>query len=97
MKKILVVDDEPKIVKIISSYLKQKNYKTIIAYTGQEALDSFKQHEPDLIILDLMLPDITGEAILEVLGDLPEDNIHCAFLAAETLQAALDACMREKI
>jgi nitrogen fixation NifU-like protein len=39
------------------------------------------------------LSDITGETILEVLGGLPEDNVHCAFLAAETLQAALDTCM----
>jgi nitrogen fixation NifU-like protein len=38
--------------------------------------------------------DITGEAILEVLGNLPEDDVHCAFLAAETLQAALGACMK---
>jgi NifU-like protein involved in Fe-S cluster formation len=36
--------------------------------------------------------DVTGEMILEVLEGLPEDNVHCAFLAAETLQAALDAC-----
>ena len=38
--------------------------------------------------------DITGEAILEVLGNLPEKDLHCAFLAAETLQAALGACMK---
>ncbi|MBW1740612.1 MAG: iron-sulfur cluster assembly scaffold protein [Deltaproteobacteria bacterium] len=39
------------------------------------------------------VPDIDGEAILKVLGGLPEDDVHCAFLAAETLQTALDACM----
>ncbi len=38
--------------------------------------------------------DVTGEAILEMLGGIPEDDIHCAFLAAETLRAALDACMK---
>jgi nitrogen fixation NifU-like protein len=38
------------------------------------------------------LSNVTGESILEVLGGLPEDDIHCAFLAAETLQAALAAC-----
>jgi nitrogen fixation NifU-like protein len=38
--------------------------------------------------------DITGEAILEVLGDLPEKDVHCAFLAAEALQASLKACMK---
>ena len=37
---------------------------------------------------------VTGEMILEVLEGLPEDNVHCAFLAAETLQAALEACTR---
>jgi len=42
------------------------------------------------------LSDVTGETILDVLGGLPEDNIHCAFLAAETLQAALVACMKPK-
>ncbi len=39
------------------------------------------------------LSAITGETILDVLGGLPEDNVHCAFLAAEALQAALEACM----
>ena len=43
------------------------------------------------------LADITGETILEVLGGLPEDDVHCAFLAAETLQAALDACMKASV
>ena len=38
--------------------------------------------------------DITGEAILQVLGHLPEEDLHCAFLAAKTLQAALGACMK---
>jgi nitrogen fixation NifU-like protein len=40
--------------------------------------------------------DVTGEMILEVLEGLPEDNVHCAFLAAETLQAALKACTRTR-
>lgn len=39
------------------------------------------------------LSGVTGETILEVLGGLPEDNVHCAFLAAEALQAAVDACI----
>jgi len=62
-KKILVVDDESKIVEIVSSYLKQKDYDVIKAYTGKEAIALFERDEPDLIILDLMLPDITGEEI----------------------------------
>ncbi len=45
-----------------------------------------KQPEP--------VSDITGEWILEILVDLPEKEVHCAFLAAEALQAALKACMK---
>ena len=40
--------------------------------------------------------DVTGETILKVLGGLPEDDVHCGFLAAETLQAAVDDCMNRK-
>ena len=41
-----------------------------------------------------LVADVTGDEILEVLGGLPEDDVHCAFLAAQTLQSALDACMK---
>ena len=41
--------------------------------------------------------DVTGETILKVLGGLPEDDVHCAFLAAETLQEAIDDCMHQNV
>ena len=60
MKKILVVDDEKKIVEIIKAYLERESYQVIIAFDGKAALDlALKQH-PDLIILDLMLPEMSG-------------------------------------
>ena len=60
MKKILVVDDEKKIVEIIKAYLERESYQVIIAFDGKTALDlALKQH-PDLIILDLMLPEMSG-------------------------------------
>ncbi len=60
MKKILVVDDEKKIVEIIKAYLEKEGYQVITAFDGKTAIEAaFKQH-PDLVILDLMLPEISG-------------------------------------
>jgi len=60
MKKILVVDDEKKIVEIIRAYLEKDGYQVIEAYNGKAAIDAVKIHKPDLVILDLMLPEISG-------------------------------------
>jgi DNA-binding response OmpR family regulator len=60
MKKILVVDDEKKIVEIIKAYLEREGFLTLIAFDGQTALDLALNQHPDLIILDLMLPEISG-------------------------------------
>jgi len=60
MKKILVVDDEKKIVEIIRAYLEKDGYQVIEAYNGKAAIDAVKIHKPDLVIHDLMLPEISG-------------------------------------
>lgn len=66
-KKILVVDDEIKIVEIIKSYLEKAGYTPICGYDGKEALRLFDQHSPVLVVLDLMLPDMTGEEVCKTL------------------------------
>lgn len=66
-RRILVVDDEPKIVDVIKSYLEKNGYAVATACGGREALEKFKNENPSLIILDWMLPDITGEEICRVL------------------------------
>jgi len=66
-KKILVVDDEVKIVEIVKSYLENSGYAVYEAYNGKEALDKFEKENPALIVLDLMLPDMTGEEICKTL------------------------------
>lgn len=60
---ILVVDDEDKIVEVIRSYLEKEGYRVVPAYTGSQALELFQRHAPSLVVLDLMLPDITGEQV----------------------------------
>jgi DNA-binding response OmpR family regulator len=61
--KILVVDDEVKIVEAVKAYLENSKYQVFTAYDGEEALKQFEKVNPDLVVLDLMLPKITGEEL----------------------------------
>lgn len=63
--KILVVDDEVKIVDAVKAYLENSGYIVFTAFDGEEALNQFEKVNPDLVVLDLMLPKITGEEICQ--------------------------------
>jgi two-component system response regulator AtoC len=58
--KILIVDDEQSLTKILTKFLEQNGYETHSAYTGQEGLEKNEVLKPDVILVDLLLPDITG-------------------------------------
>ncbi|MDR0653755.1 MAG: response regulator transcription factor [Synergistaceae bacterium] len=62
-KKILIIDDEAKIVEMVKAYLEAEGYAVCTAENGVEALARNREYTPDLIILDLMLPDIAGEQV----------------------------------
>jgi len=62
-RRVLVVDDEPKITEVVGSYLRRAGYEPVSAAAGTEALEMFERERPVLVILDLMLPDITGEEV----------------------------------
>lgn len=62
-KKILVVDDERGIVNALKIFLESDNYKVVEAYTGDGAIRKARNEVPDLILLDIMLPDMTGYEI----------------------------------
>ena len=79
-KKILVVDDEKKIVDIVKAYLEREGYRTIVAYDGKVALDLARTEVPDLIILDLMLPEISGWDVCRTL--LAKSNVPIIMLTA---------------
>lgn len=68
-KVILVVDDEPRIVRVLSDYLRASGYEIFEAFDGEEALDVFSAHntEIDLILLDVMMPKMDGTEVLEEL------------------------------
>ena len=58
--KILIVDDQAMMLKLMSHPLEQDGYTIVTAMTGQEALQKIQNEQPNLVILDLMLPDISG-------------------------------------
>jgi len=71
---ILVVDDEPSIREVVSLYLRRAGYQVLIADDGQTALQTLEESMPDLVVLDLMLPQIDGLEIMRRLraqGDTP--------------------------
>ena len=71
IKRILIVDDEEGIVKMVKMYLEHHHYEVITANDGQEGLDKAKVDKPDLIVLDLMLPRMNG---YKVCGLLKKDT-----------------------
>jgi signal transduction histidine kinase/CheY-like chemotaxis protein len=65
--KVLVVDDEPDHVELISKILREEGYQITKAYDGEGAIESIKHSKPDLIILDLMMPNVSGFDVIEYL------------------------------
>ena len=64
---ILVVDDDKKIVDLVTLYLRRDGYGVLPAYDGQEALDVARRKQPDLVVLDLMLPALSGMDVCKLL------------------------------
>jgi two-component system alkaline phosphatase synthesis response regulator PhoP len=59
-QQILVVDDDPEIVRLVRGYLEQEGYRVLVAYDGETALHILRRERADLVVLDLMLPDRDG-------------------------------------
>ena len=84
-KTILIVDDEPDIVEILRYNLEKAGYTTLRALNGLDAVNLAKQHHPDLILLDVMLPDMDGIQTCETIRSNPElQGTIIAFLTARS-------------
>lgn len=70
-KKILIADDEPDILEIIQFNLQKEGYEVLTAKNGDEALEQAKKHQPDLIILDIMMPGKNGIDVCNILRMQP--------------------------
>ncbi|MGA2670495.1 MAG: response regulator transcription factor [Dehalococcoidia bacterium] len=81
-KKVLVVDDDVKTVELVRLYLDRDGYQVLTAYNGVEALHLAHENYPDLIVLDLMLPDIDGLEVCRTLRR--ESDVPIIMLTART-------------
>jgi len=80
--KILVADDEPNIVKLLRLYLREEGYEIVAARNGREALERFRAESPDLVLLDLMMPELGG---FEVCTEIRrESDVPVIMLTART-------------
>ncbi|MEG0754048.1 MAG: response regulator transcription factor [Angelakisella sp.] len=68
--KVLIVDDEPGIVNLIRLNLKLEGYDTVCAGSGREAIAAYAEHSPDIVLLDIMLPDMDGYDVLRAIQEL---------------------------
>lgn len=83
MRKILVVDDEPKLVELLKARLEANQYKVITAFSGTEALAKIRQEEPSLIILDVVMPGMDGgELAKNLMADDKTSSIPIIFLTS---------------
>jgi two-component system alkaline phosphatase synthesis response regulator PhoP len=81
-KKILVVDDDTKTVELVKLYLNRDGYRVLTAYDGNEALRLARESQPDLIVLDLMLPGIDGLEVCRTLRN--KSDVPIIMLTART-------------
>ena len=69
--KLLVIDDDPNICDLLKFYFENEGYEVKTANDGIEGLSYFKMYEPDLVLLDLMLPGLSGEELLPLIKNVP--------------------------
>ncbi|WP_018665120.1 response regulator transcription factor [Heyndrickxia acidiproducens] len=84
MTKILVVDDEKVILEVLEAYFEKESWEISFATNGIEALKKVKEESPDLIVLDLMLPDISGEEVCRLVRK--ESDIPIIMLTAKSAE-----------
>jgi len=83
--KILIIDDEPDIVETVSYMLKSRDYAVITALDGLEGLEKARTERPDLILLDIMMPDISGyDVCIKLKSDDSTKNIPIIMISAKS-------------
>ena len=80
-KKILVIDDDPRLVKLVDYSLTQEGYEVYKAYDGQEGLRQMYSHQPDLVILDIMMPRMDGWQVCRRIREM--SNVPIIMLTAK--------------
>lgn len=73
-KKVLIVDDEPSIIVPLQFLMEQNGYEVMVAFSGEEAMETIGECHPNLILLDIMLPIIDGFEVCQRVRENPEWN-----------------------
>jgi CheY-like chemotaxis protein len=90
-KTILVADDDPDILSIVSMSLETQGYTVYKATNGREAVDLAKQHHPDLVLMDMMMPIVSGyEAVTEIKADAATRDITIVGLSAKAMATDME-------
>lgn len=90
-KAILVADDDPDILSIVSMSLETQGYTVYKATNGREAVDLAKQHHPDLVLMDMMMPIVSGyEAAAELKADAATRDITIVGLSAKAMATDME-------
>ena len=88
-EKILVVDDDTNISELLRLYLEKDGYETVIVHDGQAALKSFRENEPDLVLLDIMLPGLDGWQVCREIRKFSDKPIIMLTAKGETFDKVL--------
>jgi DNA-binding response OmpR family regulator len=89
---ILAVDDEPPILRLLSATLRANDFAVVTASNGADAIAAHEQHHPDLVLLDVMMPDMDGHTVLRAIrqaGNTPVIMLTARTADAEKVQALL--------
>ncbi len=87
---VLVVDDDPYILMSLEFLMRKSGYNVLVARNGTEALDILNGHKPNLVLLDIMMPDVDGYEICKHIRKTPDLNhTRVIFLSAKTSEAAI--------
>ena len=90
-KTILIVDDEPGILSALQFLMEQQGYNVLTAESGEFALQLIDQYNPDLVLLDIMLPGIDGWEVCKIVHLNPDfRNVKIIFLTAKNNKDAID-------
>lgn len=90
-KKILIVDDEPNIVMALEYSLKKQGYEVFIARDGEEAIDILEYSAPDIVVLDIMMPNVDGyQTIKWIKNNKALVNTKVVFLSAKNKNSDIE-------
>ena len=98
-KKIMVVDDEESLIELVRAILENEGYEVISAMNGEEALEKLKTVKPDLILLDMMMPGMSGREVCERIRKNPKTkDLKVAFLTvAKFSETGKDVLKKMKV